>query len=111
MLQSRHPTGTLRVEHQEHLGRDELELFVNPKLKWGVGDAVIMVGLACQGHEFRSHALGKDVLLLLVGEVELLLPCECPHQAMEDITDTFLVTRDAHRLIRLQDPSGAASFV
>ena len=30
---------------------------------------------------------------------------------MEDITDTFLVTGDAHGLILLQDPSGATSFV
>ena len=30
---------------------------------------------------------------------------------MEDVTDTFLVTGDAHGLIRLQDPGGAASFV
>jgi hypothetical protein len=37
----------------------------------------------------------KDVLPLLIDEV----------------ADTFLVTRDAHRLICLQDPSGAASFL
>jgi hypothetical protein len=55
--------------------------------------------------------LGKNVLPLLNGEVELLKPRECPHQATEDITDTFLVAEDAHRLIRLQDPGGAASFV
>ena len=76
-----------------------------------MGDAAIPTGLACQGHEFRNHGLGKDVLPLLVGEVEFLQPRECPHQAAEDITDTFLVTGDAHGLIRLQDPGGAASFV
>ena len=76
-----------------------------------MGDAAILVGLTCQGHEFRNLGLRKDVLPLLVGEVELLQPHECPHQATEDIMDTFLVTRDAHRLIHLQDPGGAASFV
>ena len=30
---------------------------------------------------------------------------------MEDITDTYLVTGDAHSLICLQDPGGAALFV
>jgi hypothetical protein len=30
---------------------------------------------------------------------------------VENITDTFLVTGDAHGLIRLQDPSGTAPFV
>ena len=88
----------LCAKHQEHLGRDELELFINPKLKRGMG-------------EFRNLGLGKDVLPLLVGEIELLQPRECPHQAIEDITDTFLFTGDAHGLIRLQDPSGAASFI
>ena len=76
----------LRVEHQERLGRDELQLFVDPKLKRGMGDAAIMVGLTRQGHEFRNLGLGKDVLPLFVGEVELLQPCECPHQAVKDIT-------------------------
>ena len=37
----------LYAEQQERLGRDELELFVNPKLKRGVGNAAIVVGLAC----------------------------------------------------------------
>jgi hypothetical protein len=60
-----------------------------------VGDAAIPVGLARQGYEFRNLGLWKDVLPLLVGEVELLQPHECPHQAAEDITNTFLVTRDA----------------
>ena len=30
---------------------------------------------------------------------------------MEDIKDTFLVAEDAHGLIRVQDPGGAASFI
>jgi hypothetical protein len=47
-------------------------LFVDPKLKRGMGDAAIPAGLASQGHEFRNLMLGKDVLPLLVGEVELL---------------------------------------
>ena len=76
-----------------------------------MGDAAIPVGLMRQGHEFRNLRLGKDDLPLLIGEVELLQPCECPHQAVEDITNTFLVIEDAHCLIRLQDPSGATSFV
>ncbi|CAD6220585.1 unnamed protein product [Miscanthus lutarioriparius] len=101
----------LRAEHQECLRRDELELFIDRKLKHGVGDAAILVGLARQGYEFRNLTLGKDVLLFLVGEVELLQPHECPHQAVEDTTNTFLIAGDAHRFIRLQDPSGAASFV
>ena len=62
----------LCAEHQERLGRDELELFVDPKLKRGMGDAAILAGLACQVHEFRNLAFMKDVLSLLVGEVELL---------------------------------------
>ena len=76
-----------------------------------MGDAAILAGLARQGHEFRNLGLGKDVLPLLVGEIELLQPRECPDQATKDITDTFLVTGDAHGLIFLQDPGGAASFI
>jgi hypothetical protein len=33
------------TKHQEHLGRDELQLFIDPKLKHRVGDAAITVGL------------------------------------------------------------------
>jgi hypothetical protein len=33
------------AEHQEHHGRDELQLFIDPKLKRRVGDAAITVGL------------------------------------------------------------------
>ncbi|CAD6256879.1 unnamed protein product [Miscanthus lutarioriparius] len=102
---------SLRAERQERLGRDELQLFVNPKLNHGVGDTAISTGLMRQGHEFRNLGLEKDVLPLLVGEIELLQPHECPDHAMKDITDTFLVAGDAHGLIRLQDPGGAASFV
>ena len=76
-----------------------------------MGDAAIPTGLTRQGNEFRNLGLRKDVLPLLVSEIELSQPRECPHQAAEDITDTFLVTGDAHGLIRLQDPGGAASFV
>ena len=76
-----------------------------------MGDAAILVGLGHQGHEFRNLRLRKDVLPLLVDEIELLQRRECPHQAVEDITDTFLVAEDAHCLIHLQDPSGANSFV
>jgi hypothetical protein len=47
-------------------------LFIDPKLKCGVGDAAILAGLVCQGHKFRNLALRKDVLPLLIGEVELL---------------------------------------
>jgi hypothetical protein len=55
------------------LGHDELQLFVNLKLKRGVGDAAaILAGLARQGHKFRNLRLGKDVLPLLVREIELL---------------------------------------
>ena len=35
----------LHAERQEHLKRDELQLFINPKLKRGMGDAVILAGL------------------------------------------------------------------
>ena len=59
-----------------------------------MGDAAILSGLVHQGRKFRNLRLRKDVLPLLVGEVELLQPHECPHQAAKDITDTFLVTRD-----------------
>ena len=76
-----------------------------------MGDAAILTGLARQSSDFRNLRLGKDVLPLLVGEIVLLQPCECPHQATEGITDTFLVARDAHGLICLQDPGGAALFV
>ena len=76
-----------------------------------MGDAAILAGLVHQGREFRNLELRKDVLPLLVGEIELLQPCECPLQATEDIMDTFQVTGDAHGLICLQDPSGTASFV
>ena len=62
----------LHIERQERLERDELQLFVNPMLKRGMGDAAISVGLACQGQEFWNLRLKKDVLPLLVGEVELL---------------------------------------
>ena len=48
---------------------------------------------------------------MLIDEVEFLQLRECSHQAAEDIMDTFMVTEDAHGLIRLQDPCGAASFV
>ncbi|CAD6231725.1 unnamed protein product [Miscanthus lutarioriparius] len=101
----------LRTERQECLGHDELHLFIDPKLKHGVGDVAIPVGLACHGHEFKNLGLRKDVLPLLVGEIELLQLHECPHQATKDIMDTFLVVGDAHDLIRLQDLGGAASFV
>ena len=76
-----------------------------------MGDAAISAGLACQGHEVRNLRLGKDVLPWFVDEIELLQPRECFHQAMEDITDTILVAGDAHGLIRLQDPGGAAFFI
>ena len=76
-----------------------------------MGDAAILAGLVRQGHEFRNLRLGKDVLPLLIAEIELLQPRECPHQATKDITNTFLVTGDAHGLIRLQDPGGTASFI
>jgi hypothetical protein len=76
-----------------------------------MGDAAILTCLMHQGYEFRNLGLGKDVLPLLVDEVELLQPCECPHQVVEDITDTFLVTEDAYSLIHHQDPSGTASFI
>jgi hypothetical protein len=76
-----------------------------------VDDAAIPAGLARQGHEFTNLGLGKDVLPLLINEIELLQPHECPHQVIEHITDTFLVVGDAHNLICLQDPGGAASFV
>jgi hypothetical protein len=33
------------AEHQEHLGRDELQLFIDPKLKRCVGDVAVTVGL------------------------------------------------------------------
>ena len=68
----RHLCLRLRSERQEHLGRDELQLFIDPKLKRGVGDVAVPVGFACQGHEFRNLELRKDVLPLLVNEVELL---------------------------------------
>ena len=35
----------LRAERQEHLRRDELQLFVNLKLKHGVGDVAILADL------------------------------------------------------------------
>ena len=35
----------LCTERQERLGRDELQLFIDPKLKRGVGDAAIPIGL------------------------------------------------------------------
>ena len=35
----------LCTEHQELLGHDELELFIDPKLKCGVGDVAILAGL------------------------------------------------------------------
>ena len=76
-----------------------------------MGDAAILAGLVRQGHKLRNLMLEKDVLPLLVGEVELRQPRECPYQAMEDITDTFLVIGDAHHLIHLQDLGGTASFV
>jgi len=76
-----------------------------------MGDVAILVVLVRPGHEFRNLRLRKDVLPLLVDEVELLQPRECPHQAVKDITDTFLVVGDAHDLICLQDHSGATSFV
>jgi len=60
----------LRVECQERLRRDELQLFIDPKLKRGVGNAAILVGLVCYSHEFRNLRLGKYVLPLLVGEIE-----------------------------------------
>ena len=66
-----------------------------------MGNAATLAGLAHQGHEFKNLGLMKDVLPLLIGEVELLQPHECPHQATKDITNTFLVTRDAHGLSRL----------
>jgi hypothetical protein len=94
----------LSAERQERLGCNELELFVDPKLKSCVGDAAISVGLTCQGHVFRNLGLRKDVLPLLVSETEFLQARECTHQATEDITDTFLVVGDAHGWIRLQDP-------
>ena len=62
----------LHAECQERLGRSELQLFVDPKLEHGVGDAAIPTGLTRQGNEFRNLGLRKDVLALLVGEVELL---------------------------------------
>ena len=62
----------LRTERQERVGRDELELFIDPKLKHGVGDAAIPASLACHCHEFRNLRLGKDVHPLLVGEIELM---------------------------------------
>ena len=62
----------LRIESQERLRRDELQLFIKPKLNCGVGDAAILTGLTRQGHEFRNLGLWKDVLPLLVSEVELL---------------------------------------
>ena len=34
-------------ERQEHLERDELQLFIDPKLKHGMGDAAILAGLTC----------------------------------------------------------------
>ena len=37
----------LRVECQERLRRDELQLFIDPELKCGMGDAAISAGLAC----------------------------------------------------------------
>ncbi|CAD6257009.1 unnamed protein product [Miscanthus lutarioriparius] len=74
-------------------------------------DVDILAGLAHQVHEFKNLGLLKDVLPLLVGEIELLQPRECPHQATEDITNTFLVVGDAHGLIRLQDPGGTATFI
>jgi hypothetical protein len=58
-----------------------------------VGDPVILAGLVCQGHEFKNLRLRKDILPLLIGEVELLQLCECPHHAVEDIMDTFLAPR------------------
>ena len=61
-----------------------------------MGDEAIVAGLARQGCEFRNLGLRKDVLPLLIGEVELLQPRECPHQAMEDIMDTFLVAGYGH---------------
>ena len=60
-----------------------------------MGDAAILIGLTHHGHEFRNLRVGKDVLPLPVDEVELLQPRECPHQATENITDTFLVAEDA----------------
>jgi hypothetical protein len=36
----------LRTEHQEHLGCDELELLIAPKLKCCMDNAAILVGLA-----------------------------------------------------------------
>ena len=60
-----------------------------------MGDAAIPKGLMRKGYEFRNLGLRKDVLPLLVREVELLQPRECPHQATEDITDTFLVAGDS----------------
>ena len=62
----------LRIEHQEHLGRDELQLFVDVKLKCGVGDATIPIGHMRHSCKFRNVGLRKDVLALLVGEIELL---------------------------------------
>ena len=76
-----------------------------------MGDAAILAGLARQGHEFKNLRLRKDVLLVLIDEVEFLQPHDCPHQATKDITNTFEVTRDAHALILLEGPGGAASFV
>ena len=62
----------LCVEFQERLKRDELDLFVDLKHNCHVGDAAILVGLACQGHKFRNLRLKKDVLPVLVSEVEFL---------------------------------------
>ena len=62
----------LHAEGQERLRRDVLQLFVDLKLKHGVGDVAILAGLAHQGHEFGNLGLRKDVLPLLVGEVKLL---------------------------------------
>ena len=76
-----------------------------------MGDVAIPIGLTRQGHEFRNLRLRKDVLPLLIGEIELLQSCKCPHQAMKDITNTFLVAGEAHYLIHLQDTGGTASFV
>ena len=36
----------LHAERQEHLEHDELQLFVDPKLKHGMGDVAILAGLA-----------------------------------------------------------------
>jgi hypothetical protein len=62
----------LHAEHQEHLRRNELELFIDLKPKCGMGNVAIPAGLTCQGREFRNLTLRKNVLPLLDSEVELL---------------------------------------